>query len=74
MTAALAVSGLPTDRFCFEGFPPRKAGERARRFAELAAEPRTLVFFEAANRIAGHPGRAGRGVRARPAGRWSAGS
>jgi 16S rRNA (cytidine1402-2'-O)-methyltransferase len=51
VTAALAVSGLPTDRFCFEGFPPAKAGERARRFAELAAEPRTLVFFEAAKRI-----------------------
>ncbi len=45
------MSGLPTDRFCFEGFPPAKAGERARRFAELAAEPRTLVFFEAAKRI-----------------------
>ena len=51
MTAALAVSGLPTDRFCFEGFPPAKGGERGRRFAELAAEPRTLVFFEAAKRI-----------------------
>jgi 16S rRNA (cytidine1402-2'-O)-methyltransferase len=51
VTAALAVSGLPTDRFCFEGFPPRKAGERARRFAELAREPRTLVFFEAAKRV-----------------------
>ena len=51
VTAALAVSGLPTDRFCFEGFPPAKAGERGRRFAELAAEPRTLVFFEAAKRI-----------------------
>jgi 16S rRNA (cytidine1402-2'-O)-methyltransferase len=50
VTAALAVSGLPSDRFCFEGFPPRKAGERARRFAELAAERRTLVFFEAAKR------------------------
>ena len=50
VTAALAVSGLPTDRFCFEGFPPRKPGERARRFAELATEPRTLVFFEAGNR------------------------
>jgi 16S rRNA (cytidine1402-2'-O)-methyltransferase len=50
VTAALAVSGLPTDRFCFEGFPPRKDGERARRFAELAAEPRTMVFFEAAKR------------------------
>ena len=43
VTAALAVSGLPTDRFCFEGFPPRKAGERARAFAALAADPRTSV-------------------------------
>jgi 16S rRNA (cytidine1402-2'-O)-methyltransferase len=51
VTAALAVSGLPTDRFCFEGFPPAKAGERGRRFDELATEPRTLVFFEAAKRI-----------------------
>jgi 16S rRNA (cytidine1402-2'-O)-methyltransferase len=52
VTAALAVSGLPTDRFAFEGFPPRRAGERGRRFAELAAEPRTLVFFESARRLA----------------------
>jgi 16S rRNA (cytidine1402-2'-O)-methyltransferase len=52
VTAALAVSGLPSDRFCFEGFPPRRAGDRARRFAELAAEPRTLVFFESPRRIA----------------------
>ena len=51
VTAALAVSGLPSDRFCFEGFPPRGKGQRARRFAELAAEPRTLVFFESARRI-----------------------
>ena len=49
---ALALSGLPTDRFCFEGFLPRKAGERRRRLAELAAEPRTLVFFEAPHRLA----------------------
>src|SRR5918998_715121 len=47
---ALAVSGLPVDRFCFEGFLPRRAGERSRRLAELAAEPRTLVFFEAPHR------------------------
>jgi len=53
VTAALAVSGLPTDRFCFEGFPPRGQGKRARRFAELAAEPRTLVFFEAGRRAGG---------------------
>jgi 16S rRNA (cytidine1402-2'-O)-methyltransferase len=48
--AALAVSGLPVDRFCFEGFLPRKAGERARRLAGLAAEERTMVFFEAPHR------------------------
>lgn len=47
---ALAVSGLPVDRFCFEGFLPRKAGERSRRLADLAAEQRTLVFFEAPHR------------------------
>jgi 16S rRNA (cytidine1402-2'-O)-methyltransferase len=47
---ALAVSGLPVDRFCFEGFLPRKAGERGRRLAELAEEPRTMVFFEAPHR------------------------
>jgi 16S rRNA (cytidine1402-2'-O)-methyltransferase len=49
---ALAVSGLPVDRFCFEGFLPRKAGERARRLEALAAEERTLVFFEAPHRTA----------------------
>jgi len=48
--AALAVSGLPVDRFCFEGFLPRKAGERSRRLAALAAEERTMVFFEAPHR------------------------
>jgi 16S rRNA (cytidine1402-2'-O)-methyltransferase len=52
VTAALVISGLPTDRFAFEGFPPRKTGERARRFAELAADPRTLVFFESPRRVA----------------------
>jgi len=50
---ALAVSGLPVDRFCFEGFLPRRAGERAARLRELATEPRTLVFFEAPQRLAG---------------------
>ena len=49
--AALAVSGLPVDRFCFEGFLPRKGGERGTRLAQLAAEPRTMVFFEAPHRI-----------------------
>ena len=47
---ALAVSGLPVDRFCFEGFLPRKAGERQRRLEGLAAEERTLVFFESPHR------------------------
>ncbi|MDQ4113475.1 MAG: 16S rRNA (cytidine(1402)-2'-O)-methyltransferase [Actinomycetota bacterium] len=47
---ALAVSGLPVDRFCFEGFLPRKAGERSRRLASLAKEERTMVFFEAPHR------------------------
>jgi 16S rRNA (cytidine1402-2'-O)-methyltransferase len=47
---ALAVSGLPVDRFCFEGFLPRKAGERGRRLGALAAEERTMVFFEAPHR------------------------
>jgi 16S rRNA (cytidine1402-2'-O)-methyltransferase len=47
---ALAVSGLAVDRFCFEGFLPRKAGERSRRLAALADEPRTMVFFEAPHR------------------------
>jgi 16S rRNA (cytidine1402-2'-O)-methyltransferase len=50
VTAALAVSGLPSDRFCFEGFPPRGKGERARRFADLAGERRTMVFFESPRR------------------------
>ena len=49
---ALAVSGLPVDRFCFEGFLPRKAGERSRRLGELSGEPRTMVFFEAPHRTA----------------------
>ncbi|MDL4772382.1 MULTISPECIES: 16S rRNA (cytidine(1402)-2'-O)-methyltransferase [Thermomonosporaceae] len=52
VTTALVVSGLPTDRFCFEGFPPRKPGERSRRLDALAAEPRTMVFFEAPHRLA----------------------
>jgi 16S rRNA (cytidine1402-2'-O)-methyltransferase len=49
--AALVVSGLPTDRFCFEGFLPRRPGQRDRRLAELATEPRTMVFFEAPHRV-----------------------
>ncbi|HMR49537.1 MAG TPA: 16S rRNA (cytidine(1402)-2'-O)-methyltransferase [Arachnia sp.] len=49
---ALAVSGLKVDRFCFEGFLPRKTGERRRRLDALAAEERTMVFFEAPHRLA----------------------
>jgi 16S rRNA (cytidine1402-2'-O)-methyltransferase len=53
VTTALAVSGLPSDRFCFEGFLPRKAGERRARLGLLAAERRTTVFFEAPHRLSG---------------------
>nr|WP_202487389.1 16S rRNA (cytidine(1402)-2'-O)-methyltransferase [Streptomyces sp. SID8354] len=49
---ALAVSGLPVDRFCFEGFLPRKAGERLSRLREVEGERRTLVYFEAPHRLA----------------------
>lgn len=48
---ALALSGLPTDRFTFEGFLPRKAGERTKRLQDLATEQRTMVFFEAPHRL-----------------------
>lgn len=51
VTTALAVSGLPCDRFCFEGFLPRTPGGRRSRLRALAAEERTLVFFEAPHRI-----------------------
>lgn len=49
---ALALSGLPVDRFTFEGFLPRKSGERTKRFQELAKEQRTMIFFEAPHRLA----------------------
>jgi 16S rRNA (cytidine1402-2'-O)-methyltransferase len=51
VTAALSVAGLPTDRFCFEGFLPAKNGARQARLAALAYEARTLVFFESVHRI-----------------------
>ncbi|MGN6600658.1 MAG: 16S rRNA (cytidine(1402)-2'-O)-methyltransferase [Actinomycetes bacterium] len=49
---ALALSALPVDRFCFEGFLPRKGGPRSSRLRDLATEPRTMVFFEAPHRLA----------------------
>jgi 16S rRNA (cytidine1402-2'-O)-methyltransferase len=51
VTTALALSGLPSDRFCFEGFLPRKPGERRRALTALAGERRTLVLFEAPHRL-----------------------
>ncbi|WP_018683311.1 16S rRNA (cytidine(1402)-2'-O)-methyltransferase [Actinokineospora enzanensis] len=51
VTTALALSGLPCDRFCFEGFAPRKSGERRKWLAALLDEPRTAVLFEAPHRI-----------------------
>jgi 16S rRNA (cytidine1402-2'-O)-methyltransferase len=52
VTTALAVSGLPCDRFCFEGFLPRRGGERRSRLTGLADERRTMVFFESPHRLA----------------------
>ncbi|WP_306357634.1 MULTISPECIES: 16S rRNA (cytidine(1402)-2'-O)-methyltransferase [unclassified Nocardia] len=52
VTTALALSGLPVERFCFDGFPPRKSGQRKEWLRTLAAEPRACVFFEAPHRLA----------------------
>jgi 16S rRNA (cytidine1402-2'-O)-methyltransferase len=49
--AALVLSGLPTDRFAFEGFLPRRPGDRARRLREVRNDPRTLVFYESPRRV-----------------------
>ena len=51
VTTALLLSGLPTDRFCFEGFPPRTKGVRSKWFKDLSQEERTIIFFEAPHRI-----------------------
>ena len=51
VTTALLLSGLPTDRFCFEGFPPRTKGARSKWFKDLSEEERTIIFFEAPHRI-----------------------
>lgn len=52
VTAALSVSGLATDRFCFEGFPPAKRAARRKWLADLAPETRTLVIYESVHRVA----------------------
>ena len=52
VTTALVLSGLPVDRFCFDGFPPRKSGPRRTWLQTLATEPRAVVFFEAPHRLA----------------------
>ncbi|HVW80779.1 MAG TPA: 16S rRNA (cytidine(1402)-2'-O)-methyltransferase [Mycobacteriales bacterium] len=52
VTTAVALAGVPVDRWCFEGFLPRKAGERRARLAELARDPRALVIFESPRRVA----------------------
>jgi 16S rRNA (cytidine1402-2'-O)-methyltransferase len=52
VTSAIAISGLPVDRFCFEGFLPRKPNARRKALAELATERRTMVFFESTHRLA----------------------
>ncbi|TLG12123.1 16S rRNA (cytidine(1402)-2'-O)-methyltransferase [Nocardia cyriacigeorgica] len=52
VTTALALSGLPVERFCFDGFPPRKSGQRREWLRTLIAEPRACVFFEAPHRLA----------------------
>jgi 16S rRNA (cytidine1402-2'-O)-methyltransferase len=51
VVTAILLSGLPTDRFCFEGFPPRTQGARSKWFNDLAQEERTIIFFEAPHRI-----------------------
>lgn len=53
VTTALALSGLPMERFCFDGFAPRKSGQRKQWLATLVTEPRAMVFFEAPHRLAG---------------------
>ena len=52
VTTALALSGLPCDRFCFEGFLPRKPSDRRRHLTTLGTEPRTMVFFDSPRRVA----------------------
>lgn len=67
LVQALVLSGLPLDRFAFEGFLPRKPGARARRLAELAGDPRTLVFFAAPHRVVADLQALGEALGDRPA-------
>jgi 16S rRNA (cytidine1402-2'-O)-methyltransferase len=67
VVSALTISGLPPGRFVFEGFLPRKSGDRQRRISELAAEERTMVFFESPHRIADSLGALIEGLGDRPA-------
>ena len=67
VVSALTISGLPPGRFVFEGFLPRKTGDRRRRIAELAAEERTMVFFESPHRIVGSLADLVEGLGDRPA-------
>ena len=66
VTTALALSGLPCDRFCFEGFLPRKPGERRARLAALADRGAHPGLLRGAAPVGGHAGRPGRRVRRRP--------
>lgn len=67
VTTALAVSGLPSDRFCFEGFAPRKTGEKGDWFSALSTEQRTVVFFESPRRLAATLGEAAKALGERRA-------
>ncbi|MGE5176283.1 MAG: 16S rRNA (cytidine(1402)-2'-O)-methyltransferase [Hyphomicrobiales bacterium] len=64
---ALEVSGLPTDRFAFEGFLPRKPGKRRTRIEELRGDPRTLIFFESPHRLGAALADLAEGLGPRPA-------
>jgi 16S rRNA (cytidine1402-2'-O)-methyltransferase len=64
---ALEVSGLPTDRFAFEGFLPRRPGRRRARIEELRSDPRTLIFFESPHRLLAALGDLLEGLGDRPA-------
>jgi 16S rRNA C1402 (ribose-2'-O) methylase RsmI len=65
VTMAVALSGLATDRFSFEGFPPRTAGARLATFEKLRFEERTMVFFEAPHRLVDSSGRLRKCIRGR---------